>query len=355
MTEILRNQGIRAVDRKHCTLCGAPGRLLYANLVDHLFAVEGRWSIRRCPDCGLAWLDPVPLPEDSNVLYAHYHTHDAVPDASWLQRVVKRGMLATSMGYRDLSLSTSERIGARWLGLLGPLREVARHAVMWLPAERRGRLLDVGCGSGAFLAEMKHLGWRVSGVEPDPEAAARARSVLGDADVFIGELEEAPLAAGSFDAITLSHVLEHVRDPLATLRACGRLLKEDGWLVVATPNARSLGSRWFKQHWRGWEPPRHLHLFDPRSLRLLAEAAGFRVRRIATPSAAAYYLWRDSVLLSRRSRGAGKRQSDAFTLGGVLGLVFWALEYGLSWLGASLGEEVLLVAESPTIDAGASH
>lgn len=84
--------------------------------------------------------------------------------------------------------------------------------IMYSDGARKGRLLDVGCGSGEFLAQMRELGWDVFGVEPDPQAARVAREQFG-LTVWPGALAEASFPDGFFDAVTLNHVIEHVADP----------------------------------------------------------------------------------------------------------------------------------------------
>ena len=127
------------------------------------------------------WLSPRPLADDLGRLYRDYHTHHAPEQSSLLKRAVRRGIPARLMGYRDAVGDPLERRLGWWLSWIGPLREVARHGVMWLPAERRGRLLDVGCGSGLFLEHMRGLGWTVSGVDTDPEAVQRGPQHTGGA------------------------------------------------------------------------------------------------------------------------------------------------------------------------------
>jgi SAM-dependent methyltransferase len=95
-------------------------------------------------------------------------------------------------------------------------------------------------------------------------------------DVALGSLEQQCYPSEHFDAVTLSHVIEHVPDPVGTLVECARLLKKGGKLVIATPNNASLGHRLFGRNWRGLEPPRHLHIFSPQSLRRTLGMAGFQ-------------------------------------------------------------------------------
>ena len=180
----------------------------------------------------------------------------------------------------------------------GPFRERIGSSVMWLDASRRGRLLDVGCGSGQFLANMRDLGWEVMGVEPDPEAARVAREKLG-LEVCQGTLAESEFPQDSFDVVTMSHVIEHVPDPLGLLKECKGILKPGGRLVLVTPNIESLGARVFGEFWRGWEPPRHLFLFSPRTLSRCVESAGLQNRVLTTPANGARFMWTESRLLRR--------------------------------------------------------
>ena len=131
-----------------------------------------------------------------------------------------------------------------------------------LPPKPTGRLLDVGCGDGSFLALMDSIGWDVMGCEPDPEAARIAKERFG-LHVIAGMFEDIDITSNSFDAITLSHVIEHTADPYRTLRRCFNMLRNGGSLVLITPNIRSLGHRLFGSSWYNLDPPRHLVLFSP--------------------------------------------------------------------------------------------
>ena len=139
------------------------------------------------------------------------------------------------------------------------------------------------------------------GFEFDPEAARVARGNFG-LQVVVGSLDEFPSSA--FNAITLSHVIEHLPNPEAVLQSCFRLLKENGKLAITTPNIRSLGHRSFRDAWRGLEPPRHLILYSQDTLRSVLEKTGFRVVMSATSDRTAGYIFE----ASRRIEGIMKNE-----------------------------------------------
>ncbi|MCE5336560.1 MAG: class I SAM-dependent methyltransferase [Desulfobacteraceae bacterium] len=145
------------------------------------------------------------------------------------------------------------------------------------------RLLDVGCSSGTLLKVATEMGFAAEGVEPAPRAAEAAR--LSGLRVRIGTLEQAGYADGSFDALTLFEVIEHVRDPLSLLRECAKVLRPGGLLLVGTGNAASwtatlMGARW--EYFRIAQHGGHISFFTPGSMRVLADRTGFRPVRIRT-------------------------------------------------------------------------
>lgn len=181
----------------------------------------------------------------------------------------------------------------------------AEHRPSWLARRRLiepcggSRLLDVGCGSGRLLARYRALGWDVRGIEPH-EAAARICRERGFAVESVS-LEEAQLPEAHFDLILLHHVIEHVRQPVAALRRVKQALAPGGQVLVVTPNVGGLGFRLYGSCWYALDAPRHLHLFDARTLARLAERAGLRAVRVGSEASA-------RVLASsrhyRRSQGA---------------------------------------------------
>lgn len=282
---------MRIEDVPHCPLCGHENRrVLYTGLRDRLYGVPGEWTLKECRRCGLVFLDPRPTPEDIGKAYTSYYTHSAtMPPDNFVRRVrryVRGGYLATKFGYAA-GVGRLQRL-AGWLAYLHPeQREVIKGSVIYLPAQYRGRLLEVGFGSGETLAELLFLGWEVEGVDFDAQAVETARR-RHNLSVRVGTLEDQDYEPESFDVITMSHVIEHVHEPMNLLRECRRLLKSGGVLVVATPNVNSIGHQQFKSAWRGLEPPRHLSLFSRKTLTQAANDSGLSCAELRTTVRSAY-------------------------------------------------------------------
>ena len=165
---------------------------------------------------------------------------------------------------------------------------------------------------------MRSLGWDVYGQDVDPSAVTYARAKFG-LEAHLGQLEDMPFAENSFDCVTLNHVIEHAHDPVALLKECRRLLKVGGLLVIVTPNASSFAHRHFGPFWRGLEPPRHIHIFSPRTLSTTAVKAGFTVSCSSTTAANARTFGHASLLI--RNSGSLPRtlrervESEIYPLG----------------------------------------
>jgi 2-polyprenyl-3-methyl-5-hydroxy-6-metoxy-1,4-benzoquinol methylase len=136
-------------------------------------------------------------------------------------------------------------------------------------------VLDVGCGVGLLLDEARRRGWRTQGVELSDWGVRRARH-LG-LDVFQGALEEAGFEPGSFDAVFMIDVLEHLADPVRTLAEVSQVLRPGGVLCLVTPNAASAAARMLGRRWWGLVPG-HVVLFPHQGLCELLCTLGFGVR-----------------------------------------------------------------------------
>jgi SAM-dependent methyltransferase len=244
-----------------CPVCGQAGAQEWLRAPDRLHGRQERYILARCPACSLVWLSHPPKPAEM-----HLHYTDA---------------------YHKLISAAGENSPTRW----GFRQEaVAQH-------KQSGALLDMGCSSGAFLESMKGERWKLFGIEMSAEGARTAEATSG-AEVFVGNILDAPFPPESFDVITCFDVLEHLYEPREVMARVAEWLKPGGIFYVLVPNVNSAESRVFGSYWHGLELPRHLFHYSPASLKLLAESAGLRevsleTRRNPAVGTSLRYVWDD--------------------------------------------------------------
>jgi SAM-dependent methyltransferase len=205
-----------------------------------------------CPRCQLDRVAPVPTRE---VLKDYY-------DKAYL--VDREGYRRNLRRYSPRDLKLLERLNGK------------------------GRMLEVGCSWGYFLAAARRRGWQVQGIELSDSAVRWAKERFG-LNVTCGSIEDMPVAESTgFDVVVAWHVIEHVQDPMCFLKTVRDSLRPGGLLALRTPNIRSLPARLNGWAWHWVGAPAHLSLFSPKSLRLAVERAGFSVRHISTRRGDAY-------------------------------------------------------------------
>jgi len=225
-----------------CQLCAQP---LQRRRASHY---PGRPSWYRCVSCGSEALRP--QPDDARL--AEIYGPDYYAPTRWE------------------SAATLQRArGRTWLS-----------ALRMADPRPGARLLDVGCASGGFAELAVRTGLEVSGVDRHAAAIASAQRRVPAAVFVHGEIQAAaPL--GLFDLITMFDFIEHVRDPIETLRHASRLLGRDGLLVISTPRAGSLAHRSTGRLWPQYREE-HLHLLSELGIRTALGRAGFDVRQTST-------------------------------------------------------------------------
>lgn len=263
-----------------CPVCGSSNRhLRYPKIEDRICHTQGKWDYYQCRSCSVLYVDPRPLAETIGRAYQDYFTHSVLEDrdrVGWLDKAafrMRNDYLNWKYGYKNQPALA----GGRWLFYFLPpwLRLEWDHNARHLPIPKLGknRLLDIGCGNGDFIALAQSAGWDCYGVDFDEKSVEIAKS-RGLNVSLATTLSAYP--ASTFDAITLSHVIEHIHCPNSLLNECARLLKTGGVLWMATPNSGSLIRRWFGSDWFDLCAPQHLILFDTRSLKKLVERFSFK-------------------------------------------------------------------------------
>jgi 2-polyprenyl-3-methyl-5-hydroxy-6-metoxy-1,4-benzoquinol methylase len=348
-SSVVRGAKILTEPQLACSLCGNPGIVLHSGLTDRQSSAPGVWSIRQCidPQCGLMWLDPMPIENELHKAYEFYYTHAGLKSNAGviarLMEAMKRGYLANHFGYRE-GVSPLVRL-AGWFPWLYPGRPPELDlSVMWLNASHKGTLLDIGSGSGWLVEHMNSLGWDAQGLDFDPVAVRNARE--RGLNFHQGSIFDQCFPDATFDAVTLCHSIEHVPDPVAVVRECLRIVRPNGQVAMATPNTASLGHQIFGGSWFPLDSPRHLHLFNRQSMASLiakVDADGFRI----------FSTFRDAngvFVASRAIRRYGRFDVNASRsiLDKVAGRVAQMVEILAMAINPWWGEELIAVIDKPS-------
>jgi 2-polyprenyl-3-methyl-5-hydroxy-6-metoxy-1,4-benzoquinol methylase len=232
-----------------CPLCDGTSTLIYSGCLDLEYFMPAASDFRRCDECGLVFMHPLPTRAELPDLYpANYHNFD--PPSNPISRLLLSR-------YYD--------------------RQVARCRTH-MPDD--GSFLEIGCASGDVLERMQRAGYDdVQGIELSLEACEKAWQ--RGLKVFHGTLDEFETDQ-RFDVIFMSHVIEHVLDPVATVAKISALLRPGGVLCIETPNVGAPDARVFKKDWGLVHYPRHLYLFDRSTVVRLLERGDLHVERVSS-------------------------------------------------------------------------
>ncbi|MBI1748923.1 MAG: class I SAM-dependent methyltransferase [Acidobacteria bacterium] len=248
-----------------CPVCGSVDGLRESVVTDLLLGTTKKlFQLIRCSACTARYLDPQPSPDE---LMSYY------PNGYW-------GQAATSSSPLGLRWIYRLEQWYKYLVLTDHVRFVMKRVRRSRTSEKPTTLLDVGCGSGAFLDRCRRKGFTVRGMDASRKAAQQAAQAYG-IDVIVGSIDAADRVAGApYDVITMFHVLEHLCDPVGVLQKIAGALTPLGDLIVQVPNGDSLQARGFDTKWYGLDPPRHLVNFNLGSMRMALARAGFAVQAV---------------------------------------------------------------------------
>jgi 2-polyprenyl-3-methyl-5-hydroxy-6-metoxy-1,4-benzoquinol methylase len=231
-----------------CPVCHSGDINPLLTVKDHSVSKE-EFVIWQCGNCSLRFTQDVP---DETSIGVYYQSADYISHTNASKGLVNQ----LYQKVRNYTLDQKANL-------------VIRNTV------QQGKVLDLGAGVGAFLNTMKGKGWDVVGVEPDEGARQHAKTDFGielnETDLFWN------LQAGSFDAITLWHVLEHVHQLHPYIDQLKNLLKLQGKIFIAVPNYQSLDGNIYKLYWAAYDVPRHLYHFSPKSMQALMQEHGLKI------------------------------------------------------------------------------
>jgi SAM-dependent methyltransferase len=241
-----------------CDVCGANKNKNIFQGRDYIFGRKELYSIVRCNGCGLIYLNPRPTADSIKRLYEENYTPSGRPyilpktETSRLRILLKKIWHLYIKGYNDDLIKRMQ-----------------------------GKILDIGCRSGDFLLSVKNK-CEAYGVEVNPVDAKYCNEA--GLNVFCGILEDADFEDDFFDAIVLSHVMEHLPSPKKTLGEIYRILKPGGKVYILCPNPESYGKRIFGRYWYGWHIPFHFYSFTVKTIKNLTDEVGFKIIKISTVS-----------------------------------------------------------------------
>lgn len=239
-----------------CPVCHSPQTSPVLMAKDYTVSGEA-FTIHQCAQCSLRFTFPVP---DQQHIGRYYKSEDYISHTDTAKGIINKLYHAV----RKYALQQKKNDVVKATGL------------------SRGNILDVGCGTGAFLHTMKQAGWSVTGLEPDEQARTIAQQKYKIETLPAENLFELP--EQSFDVITLWHVLEHIHQLDAYMEKMHKLLKPGGKLFIAVPNYTSLDAGYYQAYWAAYDVPRHLYHFSPSAISRLAERHYFLLsRRILMP------------------------------------------------------------------------
>jgi SAM-dependent methyltransferase len=248
-----------------CPVCGATDNLLkIKENYDERYGYPGTFPLLKCTNCGHAFLKGEFSPELLQELYSSYYPRSTFD-------------LGSHRPYQEISAFKAWLDGAR------------SSAFRWVP--RNVRVLDIGCGFGESLGYHQARGCDVYGVEADQTIRLVAERF--GYKVHVGLFDPKLYPGDFFDYVTMDQVIEHVANPIATMRGISQILKSGGVAILSTPNAQGWGAKLFGRRWINWHTPYHLQFFSVRSMQLAAGQAGLILEqsKTITSSEWLYYQW----------------------------------------------------------------
>jgi len=237
------------VHHNQCPACESQNLHFFSTIKDHSVSGED-FPVWECSNCSLRFTQDIP---EQDKIGKYYQSESYVSHTDSTKGIINQ----LYHQIRKLTIKQKCKLVAAKTGLT------------------KGKMLDIGCGTGAFLHAMNESGWEVVGLEPDDTAASIAREKYKLNPQSPDNLFR--LESNSFNAITMWHVLEHVHTLDAYVAQLHQLLTNDGVLFIAVPNYTSADATHYGTAWAAYDVPRHLYHFSPTSMKALLNRHGFEL------------------------------------------------------------------------------
>ena len=269
-----------------CPLCGSPGTPVFKQR-DLSCGCEGEFEQSRCAACDLFFLS-------SRVPETEIHRYYPATYTPW------RPVRYSSLIYR-------------LAGALAIPQKRRRRIQRFIAG---GRILDVGCGTGAFLAALDDAAWRKFGMD-----VTLPVDIPCAGEFHTGYFDREPVPMEAVHAITMWHVFEHLYHPLQALRNAAAILRPEGYLFISIPNPHSFDARLFGRFWCGWDVPRHIATYSRAALSSMLERAGFRLHAVVPESGGVDWCFDIGFLL--KAFGHPSRLHESLVLRVLLSPLAW--------------------------------
>jgi len=243
-----------------CPVCSASNLKNHKVVKDHSVSQES-FNIMLCDNCSFQFTNPRPNEEEISKYYQSEdyisHSDKANSPINFIYKLA-----------RKYALSSKKKI------------------INSIVKDKKGRILDYGCGTGYFLETMKQNGWKTYGIEPNDTA----RKIASTKSEVQKNIEELKLKNKKFDVITLWHVLEHIHNINQTIKILKTILKEKGKIIIAVPNIESYEQGIFQEDWAAYDVPRHLYHFSQDTMNTLMLKHGLKIKKVYPMKLDAYYI-----------------------------------------------------------------
>jgi 2-polyprenyl-3-methyl-5-hydroxy-6-metoxy-1,4-benzoquinol methylase len=271
--------------KETCPVCKSAEIKFLLKAIDHTVSYE-EFEIWQCDACTLRFTQSIP---DESEIGAYYKSENYISHSDTHKGVIN----SLYHKVRKRTLFSKKKLIEKYTGL------------------SNRKILDVGCGTGAFLYAMQTSGWQITGLEPDETARTKAKQLYG-MEVYDSKMLFS-FFPNAFNAITLWHVLEHVHDLQNYIEQLKKILTPNGRLFIALPNYTSYDQNVYKAYWAAYDVPRHLYHFSPRSMKKLLADHQLKLKSVKP-------MWFDSFyvsMLSEKYKTGRNNLAKAFSTGAI--------------------------------------